>query len=462
MVPILADIVSTNGHSSVFMLAAGVYATGFLKDLLCLPRPLSPPLARISMSGSAALEYRFPSSHSANAVSVAMYALHALRHADASDASYANPLLQAVFSFYALSILAGRLYCGMHGFLDVALGSALGAIVTALQLRYGDWMDSWVVSGTFHHVLLATLFVCLLVRIHPEPADDCPCFDDSVSFAGVVIGINLGAWHFAQTSYPLADAYPSTVPFDLASLGFLKATLRIALGVVIIFLWRATMKPTLFTMLPPLFRLLEHARLNLPRAFFLNASTYQSIQPFNDDDNVIPPASELPHMLKNLAHPRTRSVSIGPQSAADAYETLAYRNRQRRESANSKDSVMPEGAAWSPSTPALKKGEPLLSASLLPTPMASRVHSYEHVVGTGKLQMEDQNTATPPESESDVAGDVYSLTQTPTDEENEKREIFMMLTKPRVRYDVEVVTKLLIYAGRLMNLRDLRVHLTVA
>jgi hypothetical protein len=313
-------------------------------------------------------------------------------------------------------------------------------------------MDSWIFSGSYTDIFIATLIICVLVRVHPEPADDCPCYDDSVSFSGVVIGINLGAWHYAQTEYALKDAYPSSVPFDLQEMGLLKATTRILLGVVVIFVWRATMKPVLFKILPPLFRLLEQARWNMPRAFFLNASKYKSIQPFADDDNVIPPASELPHMLKNLAHPRKRSVSVGPQSAADAYETLAYRNRRRRESVNSTDDTVPEDSAWAPSpampnTPNIEKGEPLLGTGLLPTPMASRVHSYEQMMGTGKVKLDEKNTPTPPASDTDVADHVNQLSQTPTEEENEKREIFMKLTKPRVRYDVEVVTKLIVYTG---------------
>ncbi|KAF1846771.1 uncharacterized protein K460DRAFT_356402 [Cucurbitaria berberidis CBS 394.84] len=427
------------GRATVFMLAAGVYWTGFLKDLLCLPRPLSPPLARISMSGSAALEYGFPSSHSANAVSVAFYAIYMLRQSPHEYHPHVSMALQALFYFYALSIIVGRLYCGMHGFLDVIIGSTMGALITTFQLVYGDWIDSWVFSGSYQDILLATLAICLMVRIHPEPADDCPCFDDSVSFSGVVIGINFGAWHFSQTGYALQHAYPSSVPFSLHEMGIIKATMRILLGVIVIFVWRATMKPALFKILPPLFRLLEHARLNLPRAFFLNASKYTSIQPFADDDNVIPPASELPHMLKNLAHPRTRSVSVGPQSAADAYETLAYRNRRRRESFNSLDGVVPEEAT-------IENAEPLLGASLLPTPIASRVHSYEQMMGTGRVYTVEKNTP-PPESDTDVAGEVLPFIQSSTEEENEKREIFMKLTKPRVRYDVEVVTKLIVYTG---------------
>jgi hypothetical protein len=440
------------------MLAAGVYLTGFLKDLVCLPRPLSPPLARISMSGSAALEYGFPSSHSANAVSVAFYAIYTIRQSPEAYHPYVWTGLQGFFYFYAVSIIFGRLYCGMHGFLDVLVGSVLGAMITAFYLVYNDWMESWIFSGAYTDIIIATLIVCILVRINPEPADDCPCFDDSVSFLGVVIGINLGAWHYAQTGLALDYPIPSTVPFELAKIGLLKATLRIVLGVVVIFMWRATSKSGLLKVLPPFFRLLEHARLNLPRAFFLNASKYTSIPTLRDDDNLIPPASELPERLMNLAHPRKRSVSVGPQSAADAYETLHYRNRRRRESVGSLDGGVPEEETWSPSprlqskpqTPALEKAEPqLLGASLLPTPMQSQVYSYQREMGTGQVCVPEKNATTPPESNMTGADNTIQLSQALTDEENEteKRELFMKLMKPRVRYDVEVVTKLIVYSG---------------
>lgn len=62
--------------------ASGVFFSGFLKDMWRLPRPLSPPLNRITMSKSATLEYGFPSTHSTNAVSVAVYALFMLNSSE--------------------------------------------------------------------------------------------------------------------------------------------------------------------------------------------------------------------------------------------------------------------------------------------------------------------------------------------------------------------------------------------
>lgn len=256
----------------VHVLAGGVFWSGFMKDALCLPRPLSPPLQRITMSGSAALEYGWPSTHSTNAVSVAVYAIYCLRTVEDPATPVVHLALQAAFYWYAISIVVGRLYCGMHGFFDVVIGSLLGALLSVVQLSYGELFDYWICGGTYIRPLVATLIAFVLVRIHPEPADDCPCFDDSVAFSGVFIGINVGAWHFAGTGFALDDPIPGTVPFDLHAMGWPKACARILLGVLVIFAWRGTAKTLLLRILPPLFRRLEQLRMSLPRRFFLNAS----------------------------------------------------------------------------------------------------------------------------------------------------------------------------------------------
>ena len=256
----------------VTILAAGVFLSGVLKDMWCLPRPLSPPLHRISMSHSTVLEYGFPSTHSTNAVSVAVYVLFLLSaHKDTFDPSV-RMTLQIVTSLYATSIVLGRLYCGMHGFCDVIIGSILGALVAALQFRYGDAVDAFVYSGSFKVPLSGVLVVIMLIRLHPEPADDCPCFDDSVAFAGVVIGMLVGSWHYAQTGWAWKEPSLATVPFDYTTLGFPRVFARILLGTCLIVTWREAMKPTLLLTLPPVFRIIEKLGLSHARRFFLQAS----------------------------------------------------------------------------------------------------------------------------------------------------------------------------------------------
>ena len=238
----------------------------------CLPRPLSPPLQRITMSKSAALEYGFPSTHSTNAVSVTVYALLLLQSPDSGVKPEIIFPLQILFCAYAFSIILGRLYCGMHGFFDVIVGSALGALISLLQFNFGYVLDDFIYTGSFKAPAIVILIILVLVRIHPEPADDCPCFDDSVAFAGVVIGAEFGNWEFGQSSLSWNDPFPATIPYKLDIIGWPKTIARILCGVAMIFAWRETMKPTLLTTLPPLFRIIERLGLSLPRRFFKRAT----------------------------------------------------------------------------------------------------------------------------------------------------------------------------------------------
>ena len=256
----------------VHLLASGVFFSGFIKDLLCLPRPLSPPLQRITMSGSAALEYGFPSTHSTNAVSVAAYALALLNSSESTLSPQVNIALQVITYLYVCSIVLGRLYCGMHGFFDVVIGCLLGFLLAFLQYTLGPTIDEYVLSATGRGVTLVILLILGLVRIHPEPADDCPCFDDSVAFAGVMLGAQVAYWHIARLSLVWDEPVPATVPFEFRQVGLVKTSLRLVIGVLMLFTWRAVTKPLLLRALPPVFRGLEKLGLILPRRFFRNAS----------------------------------------------------------------------------------------------------------------------------------------------------------------------------------------------
>lgn len=256
----------------VHILALGVLFSGYVKDLLCLPRPLSPPLQRISMSRSAALEYGFPSTHSTNAVSVAVYVLLFLNSPEATIDIRTNYILQGLTYIYVASIVLGRLYCGMHGIMDVTIGSSLGALITFVQWRFGDALDEYVLSGTVKDILLVGLAILLLVRIHPEPADDCPCFDDSVAFSGVMLGEQFSHWHFGRLGHLFGDPYPDTALYRVSHIGWTKTILRLVIGVFMVFAWREIMKPSLLQILPPIFRGLEKVGLVLPRRFFTKAS----------------------------------------------------------------------------------------------------------------------------------------------------------------------------------------------
>jgi dihydrosphingosine 1-phosphate phosphatase len=464
----------------VHLLASGVFFTGFIKDMCSLPRPLSPPLQRITMSGSAALEYGFPSTHSANAVSVTVYVLLALNSPD----NTLNPTTKLVFTilayWYATSIIIGRLYCGMHGFVDVIFGSVLGAVIAFIEFYGGTRLEEHMQASNWTAPALVALVIIALVRVHPEPADDCPCFDDSVAFAAVFIGIEIGTWRMAQSK--LGPWY-SGGAFSLSELGWPTMLGRIVLGVVAIFAWREVMKPFLLKTLPHLFRVIERAGMSLPRRFFMPASEYKQIPLRLRVDNVMPSVSDLPRLVSSFRHPgRGRSVSVGPQSAADAYETLAYRERRRRESIGSNASrsslfdVHEDGAAIGEAKQPVggeeKEGEdqtgvvssasgvnaryqfrPRTEAQETFPPFPPAVAQYEKMMGEVRVEGVDPLDESALEGEGDDReGEKRPLLGVDAGEDElGEKEIFSKLVKPRVRYDVEVVTKLIVYTGESLH-----------
>ena len=84
-------------------------------------------------------------------------------------------------------------------------------------------------------------------------------------------------------------------------------------------------------------------------------------------------------------------------------------------------------------------------AGLLPTPSHSNADPYEQMMGTGTA------VYTPPTPMSGIHEDSglrRTASQDRRENEKEDREMFSKLEKPRVRYDVEVVTKLIVYSGK--------------
>lgn len=439
MLPILFWCGYTSlARAMVHILGLGVFFSGFLKDLLCLPRPLSPPLQRITMSGSAALEYGFPSSHSTNAVSVALYSLYLLRDEGWDLNPNVKLLLHILSYFYAFSIITGRLYCGMHGFFDVVTGSILGAFITLLECNFGGVLEDYLHSAGPKAIIIVVLITFVLIRIHPEPADDCPCFDDSVAFAAVVIGVEFGSWHFAKTTYAWSEPGPGTVPYSLAEMGYLVSILRIVTGVAVIFAWRGTMKSTFLRILPPIFRVVEALGLNLPRRYFKQASEYRRVPKQRDDDNLIPPVRDIPNLLSNFR--RRRGVSIGPQSEADAYETMAYREKRRR------DSLTPNGVlspvVMSPSDEDATTYFPGSSATTVShtRKRSKSIEEYKNMMGAPISPCLKPQTGFARKGIADPSVEAAA-------QEMDEKELFSNLQKPRVRYDVEVITKLIVYSG---------------
>jgi hypothetical protein len=236
--------------------------------------------------------------------------------------------------FYTFSIVFGRIYTGMHSFTDCVMGTILGAgiwwghtsfpglplalsasnplAVSLSTLGLGQFVgaDQWVLhlgaglgTGAIVDnwcrsagwgVPLILIPICLLaVNQHPQPVDDCPCFEDAIAFGSVVLGAQLGLWSRFKfgTHLPVPSIMPGSgwardatgawQQFDRdwtdVAIWWALAALKMVVGVLVIFVWRIVAKSTLHLVLPPTFRLLSKA-FRLPnRRFYTPATEYKNV-----------------------------------------------------------------------------------------------------------------------------------------------------------------------------------------
>lgn len=160
----------------------------------------------------------------------------------------------------------------------------------------------------------------------------------------------------------------------------------------------------------------------------------------------MPSVSEIPNFFAKVRHPRrSRSVSVGPQSAADAREALAWRRELRKEKQASvsgattglervalRDSDFIEDAG----TEVKANGVPAVGSNIttrdelgpaIPEPSALPLSPNGSLISPGRI--------------------IRTPSQDRRENEKEEREMFSLLEKTRVRYDVEVITKLIVYSG---------------
>ncbi|TQS35128.1 hypothetical protein Golomagni_04460 [Golovinomyces magnicellulatus] len=425
------------GRGMVHILATGVFLTGVLKDLLSLPRPLAPPLRRISMSESAALEYGFPSTHSANAVSVAVYVILTLHSPEYYMHQSKRQLVECIVYFYVFSIVFGRLYCGMHGFIDVTVGSAIGAAISIIEHVYGSRSDKFLYQSSWVAPASIAFAMVFLVILHPKPADECPCFDDTVAFAGVIIGIEIGGWRYANSKWAWDYPVPATVPFDLNEMGWVLVILRTLTGVLVIFMWRIFTKSFLLSFLPYLFNVIESYGLKFNQIFFKLALNCRSTLSIFKVGNVTTASSNRSRLDQTISHlSQERSSDENPQVPGNAHETSVGRLIRRREDLRYNDNCQQNLFCCSNQSNKNKT---------LATVQTYRRYSSAKLPGIlESYSSQDQITSN---LDTFTNGSVNNLKNSCFLGEATESKTSSGIHKPRLRCKIEITTKLIVYLG---------------
>jgi hypothetical protein len=58
----------------------------------------------------------------------------------------------------------------------------------------GQKLEQWVQHGGWDVPLILIPLTLLAVHKHPQPVDDCPCFEDAIAILSVLMGVFLSHW----------------------------------------------------------------------------------------------------------------------------------------------------------------------------------------------------------------------------------------------------------------------------
>ncbi|KAG0317494.1 hypothetical protein BGZ99_006279 [Dissophora globulifera] len=422
------------GHSVfargfVNVACVGVFVTSWVKDFLCLPRPLSPPLIRLSRSKRVHLEYGFPSTHTSNATSIALYLFSYLLISDWSVAAKILSICGLIV--YLFSVVFGRLYCGMHTKTDIMGGTVIGVVVWAVQWAFRDSIDALMTDPSWKVVVGIIIGGIRLIQSIPETIDSCPCVDDGVTTMAVIMGVFPASQHFASSKYAASvDGYNGIVNYD-AALGLPKSILRFVFGLAVVFTWRMAAKKLLYIVLPPLYRY-----YNLPsRVHFVPVKTYGNLRS--------QPIGRVPSVMDLQALADSSIEIVGPQSTMDIHEQFS-------QSRSSKRSSMHPGQSVEDYDIETKEHFGLRPSHASKARLAEQQQHQQHQQQPQQWMEQQQQEKSPAGSPSSLArldGDGAKYETEVDESERIAMEKFEAEHPGWARFDVDIVIKTVVYAG---------------
>ncbi|KAJ1948371.1 Long-chain base-1-phosphate phosphatase [Linderina macrospora] len=221
------------GVSNVVLLS--VYLSGLAKDYVSAPRPASPPLVHITRSPAHTFEYGFPSSHTTYVVGTIMYITWFMY-----NVWNVHVLWIGVLWVFGASIVFGRIYCGLHSFVDIAGGFLVGTVEALVLIACNDALDSLMLSWTGPLYICGALYLALSTI--PRSLEMCPCCVDTFCALSVIAGIYVGAWAYALLPSHIGNTDPAYIAWS-TSLTLTQNVLRGVVCIGAIVAWKATSKP---------------------------------------------------------------------------------------------------------------------------------------------------------------------------------------------------------------------------
>uniref|UniRef100_UPI003AB0028F sphingosine-1-phosphate phosphatase 2 isoform X5 n=1 Tax=Centroberyx gerrardi TaxID=166262 RepID=UPI003AB0028F len=164
-----------------------MYVGQVMKDVLKLPRPLSPPVVKLETRVDA--EYGLPSTHAMAATSISFTLL--LSATSRIQFQFEVGLLIAVV--LSSLVCLSRLYTGMHSVLDVICGALISAILMLLTYPYWETFDHFQLTSPISPAV-ALVLPLLLSYTYPELGHYSTTRGDTTTILGAGAGSSVGYW----------------------------------------------------------------------------------------------------------------------------------------------------------------------------------------------------------------------------------------------------------------------------
>ncbi|KAM4627431.1 sphingosine-1-phosphate phosphatase 2 [Polymixia lowei] len=203
-----------------------MYVGQVMKDLLKMPRPLSPPVVKLETRVDA--EYGLPSTHAMAATSISFTLL--LSATSRLQFQFEVGLMIAVV--LSSLVCLSRLYTGMHSLLDVICGVLISAVLMFLTYPYWEAIDHFQLTSPISPVvgLVLPLF---LSYTYPQLDHYSTTRGDTTTILGAGAGCSVGYWVNEQLGQTFEPQGALPVPLPTVTANVLAiGTARYLVGVV--------------------------------------------------------------------------------------------------------------------------------------------------------------------------------------------------------------------------------------
>jgi sphingosine-1-phosphate phosphatase 1 len=230
-------------RKAAFLWGIFMYVGQATKDIMCMPRPASPPVVKLEERYMA--EYGFPSTHAmvSAGLPISVVVLSYSRY------NINLPISISIAGLFCLWVCCSRLYLGMHSLLDVIAGTLYALLVLIIVMPILEPIDTFMIENNYSPYL--TLIVgYALCHFYPSLKQWSTARGDTAIIIGSVVGFSVGAYlnnNFGFLNKP--DEPPLYEIRFPNAIGYVFGVVRTILGLVILLAIRQIAKLSLFSFL---------------------------------------------------------------------------------------------------------------------------------------------------------------------------------------------------------------------